>query len=115
MDLNTLYVLCGAMLVALVLIFIMLARVFSRLNKQGEGMVSLSVPVSAEPVTAAPVRPAPVSSGVAPEIVAAITAAVFSMDGGSSVVASVRPLRAARANVRGAWGFAGRQSDTLPF
>ena len=111
MNMETTSVLLGVVLVALALIFVMLSRIFSRLNG-AQNPVQEAGPsvaaVSAKPVSA-------VVSGVAPEIVAAITAAVFSIDGAGAVVSSVRPLQSARTSTRGAWGFAGRQENTLPF
>lgn len=67
------------------------------------------------PAPAAAPAPAPAADGaVAPEIVAAITAAVYALEGGGAVVHGIRRLPAGGSR-RGVWGDAGVAANVRPF
>ncbi len=61
-----------------------------------------------EPLPAAP-------QGVSPEIVAAISAAVYMLEGEGAVVTSIRPLRKNPISCRNPWAAAAIAENTKPF
>ncbi len=60
----------------------------------------------------APAAPAP---GVTPEVVAAISAAVYMLEGEGAVVKSIRPLRKNPVTNRNPWAAAAIAENTKPF
>lgn len=65
---------------------------------------------------AVPAAPAPAEDGsVPPEIVAAITAAVYALEGEGAVVHGIRRLPAGSVSRRGVWGDAGVAANVRPF
>ena len=72
-----------------------------------------------EQVNTTPVEPAaPVSApqtGVSQEIVAAISAAVYMMEGENAVVTSITPMRKNPINTRNPWAMAAVVQNTKPF
>ena len=59
--------------------------------------------------------PAPRTQGVSEEIVAAISAAVYMIEGENAVVASITPLRRNPINTRNPWAMAAITENTRPF
>lgn len=64
--------------------------------------------VFSDPAPAAP-------QGVTPEVVAAISAAVYMLEGEGAVVRSIRPLRKNPVSVRNPWAAAAVAENTKPF
>lgn len=82
-------------------------------QKQQEKLAALSQP-PAVPATQTNTKPAPaVEAGIPGEVVAAISAAVYSVMGEGATVVSVR--RIPHAQGRSAWGQAGVFANTRPF
>lgn len=117
-----------SMLVALCLIITLEGKVFSALNEKKNKPTppqfpaakndAVAAPKAAPAVqTSAPAAPAPVAGGIPGEIIAAIAAAVVSLEGEGAVVRSIRRVakRATGASRRGAWGDAGVHEHTTPF
>lgn len=69
----------------------------------------------------APSKAAPAAQGISGEIVAAISAAVYMMEGENAVVTSIAPAAPVRAQVqnpitrRNPWAFAAITENTRPF
>lgn len=104
MSIPALYIFGGVAILILLLIFVLLAKIFSALKTRQ--------PVPAQVPAGGGAAAAPrVSGGVPPEVVAAIAAAVAVASGGTGVVRAIRPVRKGR----GAWGFTGQQESVLPF
>lgn len=102
-------------LIALVLIF----NVFGRIMAKGTGKEKKEKPVksakaapAAAPAVQAPAAPAAQANGVAPEIVAAIAAALAQY-GENGVIRSVRPVM--RRSGRNPWAVAGIMENTRQF
>lgn len=122
---STSLVLVFGLLVALCLIITLEGKIFDsvRTKQCAKAMKELrSGPLSAPPVrpapaaAPAPAAPAPaVEEGIPAEVVAAISAAVFCMEGGNVVVRGIRRLPQAGTSRRGAWGDAGVMQSTRPF
>ena len=130
---STSLVLVFGLLVALCLIITLEGKVFDSFNdkdnakKRAKAMDELhnSAPKPSKPPKApaaraasapAPAAPAPaVEAGIPGEVVAAISAAIFSMEGGHAVVREVRRMPQAGGSRRGAWGDAGVVQSTRPF
>ncbi|MFV0412949.1 MAG: OadG family transporter subunit [Oscillospiraceae bacterium] len=104
MSIPALYIFGGVAILILLLIFMLLAKIFSALKTRQ--------PVSAQVQAGGGAAALPkVATGVPPEVVAAIAAAVAAASGGSAVVRAIRPVQRGR----GAWGFTGQQESVLPF
>ena len=123
---STSLVLVFGLLVALCLIITLEGKVFDSFNDKGnakkraKAMDELhnSAPKPSKPpkAPAAPAAPAPaVEAGIPGEVVAAISAAIFSMEGGHAVVREIRRMPQAGGSRRGAWGDAGVVQSTRPF
>lgn len=112
-----------SMLVALCLIITLEGKIFTALsNKKKNKTPPPSFPEggskpAAPAVKAAAPAPAPAADGGIPgEIIAAIAAAVASLEGEGAVVSSIRRIAKTKsANRRGAWGDAGVHEHTTPF
>lgn len=113
------------MLVALCLILNFEGRIFDALahrkaaarNAHQESLSGAAPASAAAAVPAAPAPAAPAGSdGVPPEVVAAISAAVYYMEGQGAVIRGIRRLPAATGGRRrGAWGDAGVAQNVRPF
>lgn len=125
---GTSVVLVFALLVVLSLVITLEGRLFDALNRKKEDGASAGTAVSAAPGTPPAAPPAPAvsdvsaavppaggQSAVADEVVAAIAAAVYCMEGPGAVVRSVRRLPQPVEKRRGAWGDAGVEQNTRPF
>ena len=117
-------VLVMAMLVVLCLIIMVEGKLFDRgeqlAHRTGAPRVAKATQEAAARAKAAPATAAapaaPAAPGVAPEVVAAIAAAVACTESGA-VVRSIRraPAPAGSTPRRGAWGQAGLNAATRPF
>ena len=125
---GTSVVLVFALLVVLSLVITLEGRLFDALNRKKEGGAPEKTAGSAAPGTPPAAPPAPTvsdvsaaappadgQSAVADEVVAAIAAAVYCMEGPGAVVRSVRRLPQSGGKQRGAWGDAGVEQNTRPF
>ena len=123
-------VLVFAMLIALCLIIMFEGKVFDSINdknrakERAKAMDELhnSAPraphAPAARAAAAPVSPAPspaVEAGIPGEVVAAISAAIYSMEGSHGVIREIRRVPQSGGSRRGAWGDAGVIQSTRPF
>ena len=116
-------VLVMAMLVVLCLIIMVEGKLFDRgeqlAHHTGAPRVAKATQEAAARAKAAPAPvaapAAPAAPGVAPEVVAAIAAAVYCLEGSAVTVRSVRRLPQPAASRRGAWGDAGVRQNTQPF
>ena len=123
-------VLVFGLLIALCLIITLEGKVFDSFNdknnakKRAKAMEELhsskpsapSAPVAR--AASAPAAPAPspaVEAGIPGEVVAAISAAIFSLEGGNAVVREIRRVPQSGGSRRGAWGDAGVIQATRPF
>ena len=77
-------------------------------------VVSPFADVSAAPVSAPAKAPA-TTQGVSEEIVAAISAAVYMMEGENAVIKSITPIRKNPINTRNPWAMAAINQNTKPF
>ena len=119
---STSVVLVFALLVALCIIVMLEGKLFDLLSKKRENAAraQLAQPAPAAPkaapapAPAAPAAPA-VEAGIPGEVVAAIAAAVYCLEGSAVTVRSVRRLPQPAASRRGAWGDAGVRQNTQPF
>ncbi len=120
---STSVVLVFALLVALCIIVMLEGKLFDLLSKKRENAVRAQLAQSAPaapkaaapaPAPAAPAAPA-VEAGIPGEVVAAIAAAVYCLEGSAVTVRSVRRLPQPAASRRGAWGDAGVRQNTQPF
>ena len=121
--LSTSVVLVFALLVALCIIVMLEGKLFDLLSKKRENAARAQLAQSAPaapkaaapaPAPAAPAAPA-VEAGIPGEVVAAIAAAVYCLEGSAVTVRSVRRLPQPAASRRGAWGDAGVRQNTQPF
>lgn len=119
---STSVVLVFALLVALCIIVMLEGKLFELLSKKRENAARAQLAQSAPaapkaapaPAPAAPAAPA-VEAGIPGEVVAAIAAAVYCLEGSAVTVRSVRRLPQPAASRRGAWGDAGVRQNTQPF
>ena len=107
------------MLVALCLIITLEGKIFDAMNAKKnppKAPKAASAPKAAAP---APKAEAPVQAaagGIPGEIIAAIAAAVASLEGEGAVIRGIRRIAAPAAKSRrGAWGDAGVREHTTPF
>lgn len=112
---GTSVVLVFALLVVLSLVITLEGRLFDALNQKKEGGAPAGAAVSAAPGTPPAAPPADGQDAVPDEVVAAIAAAVYCMEGPGAVVRSVRRLPQPVEKRRGAWGDAGVEQNTRPF
>ena len=121
---GTSVVLVFALLVVLSLVITLEGRLFDALNRKKEGGAPKEAAVSGAPGTppapavsavSAAAPPAGGQDAVPDEVVAAIAAAVYCMEGPGAVVRSVRRLPQPGEKRRGAWGDAGVEQNTRPF
>ena len=127
---STSLVLVFGLLIALCLIITLEGKVFDSFNdknsarKQAKAMNELqsskpnapSAPVAR--AASAPAAPAPspaVEAGIPGEVVAAISAAIYSMEGSHGVIREIRRVPQSGGSRRGAWGDAGVIQSTRPF
>ncbi len=127
---STSLVLVFGLLIALCLIITFEGKVFDSINdknrakERAKAMDELhnSAPraphAPAARAAAAPVSPAPspaVEAGIPGEVVAAISAAIYSMEGSHGVIREIRRVPQSGGSRRGAWGDAGVIQSTRPF
>lgn len=119
---STSLVLVFGLLVVLCIIIMLEGKLFDAINKKradaARAQLTQAAPAArkAAPAPAPAPKPAPaVEAGIPGEIVAAIAAAVYCMEGTAVTVKSVRRLQQPAANRRGAWGQAGVVQNTRPF
>lgn len=109
------------MLVALCLIITLEGKIFDAMNAKKnppKAPKAASAPKAAAPVpkAEAPVQAAAPAGGIPGEIIAAIAAAVASLEGEGAVIRGIRRIAAPAAKSRrGAWGDAGVREHTTPF
>ena len=109
------------MLVALCLIITLEGKIFDAMNAKKnppKAPKAASAPKAAAPATKAeaPVQAAAPAGGIPGEIIAAIAAAVASLEGEGAVIRGIRRIAAPAAKSRrGAWGDAGVREHTTPF
>ncbi len=99
-------------LVILTLVILLQGKIFDSLAAGKKQKAAAAAP--AAPQKAAPAVPAPapaIEEGIPPEVVAAIAAAVASLEGGKYTLRSLTRVK----DGRGAWGLAGAVSGTEPF
>lgn len=126
---STSLVLVFGLLVALCLIITLEGKLFDSFNdkdsakKRAKAMDKLNKSAQKKPAApaaraavSAPAAPAPVvETGIPGEVVAVISAAIYSMEGGHAVVREIRRMPQAGGSRRGAWGDAGVVQSTRPF
>lgn len=109
------------MLVALCLIITLEGKIFDAMNAKKnppKAPKAASAPKAAAPApkAEAPVQAAAPAGGIPGEIIAAIAAAVASLEGEGAVIRGIRRIAApASKSRRGAWGDAGVREHTTPF
>ena len=109
------------MLVALCLIITLEGKIFDAMNAKKnppKAPKAASAPKAAAPApkAEAPVQAAAPAGGIPGEIIAAIAAAVASLEGEGAVIRGIRRIAAPAAKSRrGAWGDAGVREHTMPF
>ena len=109
------------MLVALCLIITLEGKIFDAMNAKKnppKAPKAASAPKAAAPApkAEAPVQAAAPAGGIPGEIIAAIAAAVASLEGEGAVIRGIRRIAAPAAKSRwGAWGDAGVREHTTPF
>ena len=109
------------MLVALCLIITLEGKIFDAMNAKKnppKAPKAASAPTAAAPApkAEAPVQAAAPAGGIPGEIIAAIAAAVASLEGEGAVIRGIRRIAAPAAKSRrGAWGDAGVREHTTPF
>ena len=109
------------MLVALCLIITLEGKIFDAMNAKKnppKAPKAASAPKAAAPApkAEAPVQAAAPAGGIPGEIIAAIAAAVASLEGEGAVIRGIRRIAAPAAKSRrGAWGDAGVRELTTPF
>lgn len=109
------------MLVALCLIITLEGKIFDAMNAKKnppKAPKAASTPKAAAPApkAEAPVQAAAPAGGIPGEIIAAIAAAVASLEGEGAVIRGIRRIAAPAAKSRrGAWGDAGVREHTTPF
>ena len=115
----------GALMV-LILVFFAFGKIMSvsqaRAKKkeakkiQSEMQANLSKVSAAAPTSAPASAPAPVvEDGIPQEVVAAISAAVYAMDGGAGVVRSITKKTGSPITTRNPWAQAAVADNTRPF
>jgi len=112
-----------AMLVALCLIITLEGKIFDALAAKKNPPKAPKAPAAPASKPAAPAGGGSVAQAavlpagaIAPEIVAAIAAAVAVMEGDGAVIRGIRRISTpASGNRRGAWGQAGVREHTTPF
>lgn len=115
----------GALMV-LILVFFAFGKIMSvsqaRAKKkeakkiQSEMQANLSKVSAAAPTTTPASAPAPVvEDGIPQEVVAAISAAVYAMDGGAGVVRSITKKTGSPITTRNPWAQAAVADNTRPF
>lgn len=100
-------------LVILTLVILLQGKIFDSIaagKKQKAAAAAPAAPQKAAPAAPAPAAPV-VEEGIPPEVVAAIAAAVASLEGGKYTLRSLIRVK----DGRGAWGLAGVVSGTEPF
>ncbi|WP_294497377.1 sodium pump decarboxylase subunit gamma [uncultured Gemmiger sp.] len=123
---STSLVLVFSLLVALCVIVMLEGKLFDALAQKrsaaARSELSKAAPKKAAPAPAAPKAAAPapapapaVEAGIPGEVVAAIAAAVYCLEGGSVTVKSIRRKQQPAGSRRGAWGQAGVVQNTRPF
>lgn len=126
---STSLVLVFGLLVALCLIITLEGKLFDSFNdkdsakKRAKAMDELNKSAQKKPAAptaraavSAPAAPAPVvETGIPGEVVAVISAAIYSMEGGHAVVREIRRMPQVGGSRRGAWGDAGVVQSTRPF
>ena len=115
-------VLVLSLLVVLCLIIMLQGKIFDAGKKKeaaaARAELSKDAPAPAPKPARAPVPAAPapaVEAGIPGEVVAAIAAAVYCLEGANVTVHSVRRLPQPAASRRGVWGDAGVAQNTRPF
>lgn len=119
------------MLVALCLVITLEGKLFDAMNENKKKKNAPPMPAApasaakAAPQTpaakapaakAAAPAPAPAAGGIPGEIIAAIAAAVASLEGDNAVITGIRRIaKPAARSRRGAWGEAGVREHTTPF
>ena len=109
------------MLVALCLIITLEGKIFDAMTAKKnppKAPKAASAPKAAAPApkAEAPVQAAAPAGGIPGEIIAAIAAAVASLEGEGAVIRGIRRIAAPAAKSRrGAWGDAGVREHTTPF
>ena len=109
------------MLVALCLIITLEGKIFDAMNAKKnppKAPKAASAPKAAAPApkAEAPVQAAAPAGGIPGEIIAAIAAAVASLEGEGAVIRGIRRIAAPTAKSRrGVWGDAGVREHTTPF
>ena len=109
------------MLVALCLIITLEGKIFDAMNAKKnppKAPKAASAPKAAAPApkAEAPVQAAAPAGGIPGEIIAAIAAAVASLEGEGAVIRGIRRIAAPAAKSRrGAWDDAGVREHTTPF
>lgn len=112
-------VLVFGMLVALCLIIMLEGKIFESLDAKNKPAPKDKPKAPRAPAPKAPApapkAPAPKADGIPGEIVAAIAAAVASLDGSWTIKGIRRAKRSAGGSRRGVWGDAGVSQNTNPF
>lgn len=100
-------------LVILTLVILLQGKIFDSIAAgKKQKAAAPAAPQKAAPAAPAPAPAAPVvEEGIPPEVVAAIAAAVASLEGGKYTLRSLTRVK----DGRGAWGLAGVVSGTEPF
>lgn len=116
-----------ATLIILIIVFNIFGKIVSKtqgVNMRKHKKKSNTAPAELNIVNAPPPAPAnaaPAQQGISGEIVAAISAAVYMMEGEGAVVTSIAPAAPARAQApnpitrRNPWAFAAITENTRPF
>lgn len=113
------------MLVALCLIITLEGKIFDSLAAKKKPPKAPQAPKASQPArqapqAAAPAVPnsqsaAPAAGGIPGEIIAAIAAAVASLEGEGAVIRGIRRLAAPARSRRGSWGDTAAREQTTPF
>lgn len=124
---STSLVLVFGLLIALCLIITFEGKVFDSINdknrakERAKAMEELHNSAPSAPAAraaAAPVSPAPspaVEAGIPGDVVAAISAAIYTLEGSHGVIREIRRVPQSGGSRRGAWGDAGVIQSTRPF
>ena len=111
-------------LTILIIVFSLFSKTMSKTQKKGKKKeekaimtkdVNVVSPFGAEPVQTASAPAPQIQQGVSEEIVAAISAAVYMMEGENAVITSIRPVRKNPINTRNPWAMAAIAQNTKPF
>lgn len=114
------------MLVALCLIITLEGKIFDSLNAKKNPPKAPQAPKAPQPARKAPQAAAPsapnsqaaapaAAGGIPGEIIAAIAAAVASLEGEGAVIRGIRRLAAPARSRRGSWGDTAAREQTTPF